>query len=99
MAAGLGGGMAAPATLRAQAAWPGERPIQIIVPFPPGGGTDINIRAMVPFFEKHLPGARFVVVNRGGAGGPGNASHAGHAALRPAGRSPGPARGGRSRSD
>jgi tripartite-type tricarboxylate transporter receptor subunit TctC len=53
---------------RAQAAWPGDKPIQLIVPFPPGGGTDINIRAMVPFFEKHLPGARFVVVNRPGAG-------------------------------
>jgi tripartite-type tricarboxylate transporter receptor subunit TctC len=60
--------LAAPAVARAQAAWPGDRPIQLIVPFPPGGGTDINIRAMVPFFEKHLPGARFVVVNRPGAG-------------------------------
>jgi tripartite-type tricarboxylate transporter receptor subunit TctC len=60
--------VAAPAVARAQAAWPGDRPIQLIVPFPPGGGTDINIRAMVPFFEKHLPGARFVVVNRPGAG-------------------------------
>ncbi|CAH0193001.1 hypothetical protein ROS9278_01732 [Roseomonas sp. CECT 9278] len=59
---------AAPIGARAQAAWPGDRPIQLIVPFPPGGGTDINIRAMVPFFEKHLPGARFVVVNRPGAG-------------------------------
>ncbi len=60
--------LATPAVARAQAAWPGDRPIQLIVPFPPGGGTDINIRAMVPFFEKHLPGARFVVVNRPGAG-------------------------------
>jgi tripartite-type tricarboxylate transporter receptor subunit TctC len=69
VAAGLAGAFA-PLAARAQGgAWPGERPIQIIVPFPPGGGTDINIRAMVPFFEKHLPGARFVVVNRGGAGG------------------------------
>ena len=65
--AGLAG-VAAPAIARAQGAWPGERPIQVIVPFPPGGGTDINIRAMVPYFEKHLPGARFVVVNRPGAG-------------------------------
>ncbi len=60
--------LAAPAVARAQAAWPGDKPIQLIVPFPPGGGTDINIRAMVPFFEKHLSGARFVVVNRPGAG-------------------------------
>lgn len=69
IAAGIGGALAAPGVLRAQGAWPGDRPIQIIVPFPPGGGTDVNLRAMVPFFEKHLPGARFIIVNRGGAGG------------------------------
>jgi tripartite-type tricarboxylate transporter receptor subunit TctC len=59
---------AAPLAARAQAPWPGDRPIQIIVPFPPGGGTDVNIRAMVPHFERHLPGARFIVANRPGAG-------------------------------
>ncbi len=53
---------------RAQTAWPGERPIGFIVPFPPGGGTDVMARAMVPYFERHLPGARFVVLNRPGAG-------------------------------
>jgi len=52
----------------AQPAWPNERPIQIIVPFPPGGGTDVNLRAMIPHFERHLPGARFIVLNRPGAG-------------------------------
>lgn len=60
--------LAAPGLASAQAAWPADRPIQIIVPFPPGGGTDINIRAMVPHFARHLPNARFVVVNRPGAG-------------------------------
>ena len=69
LAASLGAGLAAPTILSAQMGWPRERPIQIIVPFPPGGGTDINIRAMVSHFERHLPGARFVVLNRGGAGG------------------------------
>ncbi len=68
IAAGVAGTVAAPRLVRAQASWPGDRPIQIIVPFPPGGGTDINIRAMIPFFEKHLPGARFMVANRPGAG-------------------------------
>lgn len=68
IAAGLAGTLATPAALRAQGAWPGDRPIQIIVPFPPGGGTDVNIRAMIPYFEKHLPGARFMVANRPGAG-------------------------------
>lgn len=60
--------LAAPALAHAQAAWPGERPIGFIVPFPPGGGTDVMARAMVPYLERHLPGARFVVLNRPGAG-------------------------------
>lgn len=59
-----------PPAARAQApAWPAERPISIIVPFPPGGGSDVMARAMVPYLERHLGGgARFVVVNRPGAG-------------------------------
>ena len=60
--------LAAPAPSHAQAAWPGERPIGFVVPFPPGGGTDVMARAMVPHLERHLPGARFVVLNRPGAG-------------------------------
>ncbi len=63
--------LATPALSRigwAQPGWPSERSIQIIVPFPPGGGTDVNLRAMIPHFERHLPGARFIVVNRPGAG-------------------------------
>lgn len=65
IAAGLA---ALPLAARGQGAWPGERPISFIVPFPPGGGTDVMARAMIPFLEKHLPGARFVVLNRPGAG-------------------------------
>jgi tripartite-type tricarboxylate transporter receptor subunit TctC len=61
--------LAAPAVLRAQAAWPGEKPIEVVVPFPPGGGVDIMTRLTLPFVAKHLPGARFVVANRTGAGG------------------------------
>ncbi len=55
---------------RAQApAWPADRPISIILPFPPGGGSDVMARAMVPYLERHLGGgARFIVVNRPGAG-------------------------------
>jgi tripartite-type tricarboxylate transporter receptor subunit TctC len=63
-----GAALATPRIVRAQDAWPGGRPIQIIVPFPPGGGTDVNLRAMIPHFERHLPGAKFVVMNRPGAG-------------------------------
>jgi len=65
VAAGLAG---APFAARGQGSWPGERPISFIVPFPPGGGTDVMARAMVPYLEHHLPGARFVVLNRPGAG-------------------------------
>ena len=61
--------LATPAVLRAQpAGWP-ERPIEVIVPFPPGGGVDNMTRAVLPAVQNHLPGARFVVVNRAGAGG------------------------------
>ena len=56
-------------TLIARAAYP-ERPITLIVAYPPGGGTDLVARALAPFMEKYLgAGARIVVVNRSGAGG------------------------------
>jgi tripartite-type tricarboxylate transporter receptor subunit TctC len=54
---------------QAQSAWPGERPVEVIVPYPPGGGVDITTRLVLRFAPNHLPGARFVVVNRPGAGG------------------------------
>lgn len=51
------------------AAYP-ERPINLIIAFAPGGGTDIVARAMAPYIEKYLgDGARIVVYNRPGAGG------------------------------
>lgn len=47
-----------------------ERPITMIVAYPPGGGTDLVARALAPFVEKYLGGgAKIVVVNRAGAGG------------------------------
>jgi tripartite-type tricarboxylate transporter receptor subunit TctC len=47
-----------------------ERPITMIVAYPPGGGTDLVARALAPFIEKYLGGgAKIVVVNRAGAGG------------------------------
>lgn len=53
----------------AQAAWPQGRPIEIVVPFAPGGGMDAMARAIAPFLATHLPGARVIVSNRAGAGG------------------------------
>ncbi len=47
--------------------WP-SRPIRFIVPFPPGGGTDVNARIMAPRLTTAL-GQQVVVENRPGAGG------------------------------
>lgn len=54
---------------RAVSPWPGDRPIEVIVPYPPGGGVDTMARIVLPAVQAKLPGARFVVVNRAGAGG------------------------------
>jgi tripartite-type tricarboxylate transporter receptor subunit TctC len=49
------------------AAYP-ERPIRFIIPFPPGGSTDVIARAMQPKLEKLL-GQPVIIENRAGAGG------------------------------
>jgi len=51
----------------AEGAYP-ERPVRVIVTFPPGGGTDIVARMV---FQKvsERSGAAFIIDNRGGAGG------------------------------
>lgn len=64
LAASAGAGTAA-----ADTGWPAARPIEIIVPYPPGGGIDIMARLVARALPEHLPGARFVVTNRAGAGG------------------------------
>lgn len=51
----------------AQAAWP-ERPITLIVPFAPGGGTDSIARDIGKNLSQRL-GQPVVIDNRGGAGG------------------------------
>lgn len=54
----------------AHAAWPADQPINMIIAYAPGGGTDIIARNIIPFIEKYLgEGARINVINRPGAGG------------------------------
>jgi len=47
--------------------WP-SRPIRLIVPFPPGGTTDLVARLVQPYLQQSL-GTGIVVDNRGGASG------------------------------
>ena len=44
------------------------KPVHVIVPFPPGGGTDVVARTVTPKMAELL-GQPFVVENRAGAGG------------------------------
>jgi tripartite-type tricarboxylate transporter receptor subunit TctC len=53
--------------LQAQSEWP-TRPVTMIVPFPPGGGTDAFARPLAGLLPKQL-GQQILLDNRGGAGG------------------------------
>ncbi|MGQ3003184.1 MAG: Bug family tripartite tricarboxylate transporter substrate binding protein [Hydrogenophaga sp.] len=54
-------------TLTAAMAWP-EKPVTIIVPFPPGGSTDLIARTLQPKLQEKF-GGTFVVDNKAGATG------------------------------
>ena len=47
--------------------WP-NKTVKVIVPFPPGGGTDTVARPLTAKLSQML-GQQFVIENRGGAGG------------------------------
>jgi tripartite-type tricarboxylate transporter receptor subunit TctC len=52
------------------AAWPDDKPVEVVVGFAPGGGTDLMARKLFAFVQKRLGGkAQFVVVNKPGASG------------------------------
>ena len=65
---GLGTSLVLPQLALAQAAWPQGRTIKLVVPFPPGGATDILGRLMADRLGQAW-GTNLVVENRPGAGG------------------------------
>lgn len=64
VAAGL---VAAAPAVKAEADWP-DKPIRMVVPYPPGGGTDVVARIIQEDLSNQL-GQIVVIENRGGAAG------------------------------
>jgi len=55
-------------TLAQKVDFSGKR-IEVIVPFAPGGGSDVYIRAIAPYLEKYLPGHPTIIVRNIPGGG------------------------------
>lgn len=66
MLAGMAAAVA-PAAALAQPGYP-TKPIELMVPFPPGGGTDVLGRALAEALRGHLPQS-VIIVNKAGASG------------------------------
>jgi len=67
--AGLGlAGLGHAARAQVQPAWPTQI-IRLVVPFTPGGSTDLLARLIANRLERTIPGKGFVIENRPGAGG------------------------------
>jgi tripartite-type tricarboxylate transporter receptor subunit TctC len=64
----LAAGAALPFIARGAAAQ-GARPITLVVPYAPGGGTDLTAREFAHGFSEALGGQTVIVENRGGAAG------------------------------
>jgi tripartite-type tricarboxylate transporter receptor subunit TctC len=73
----LAAGLAVAAVAQAQS-WP-TKPVRFIVPFPPGGATDISARLLGQKLQE-MWGQTVVIENRGGAGGGVGAAEAARAA-------------------
>jgi tripartite-type tricarboxylate transporter receptor subunit TctC len=65
--AAAAGALALPLAGRTQTTWP-TKPVNLVVPFPAGGGTDTFARPLSAQFAKQT-GKTMVIDNRGGAGG------------------------------
>ncbi len=70
---------AQPAAPAIGTAWPGARPVRLVVPFPPGGATDAVGRLTGTLISQHI-GQQVIIENRGGAGGNLGAELAAHSA-------------------
>jgi len=57
-------GLILPVVARAET-WP-ARPVRIVVPYPPGGSTDVLARTLAAALQEAIPGSTFVVDNRPG---------------------------------
>ncbi len=64
---GAGPGFMLPAAAHAQGTWP-QRAVHIVVPYPPGGVTDLVVRQIAPSIAERL-GQPVIVDNRPGAAG------------------------------
>ncbi len=60
-------GLASYTQLVSAQSWP-TKPIKLVVPYPPGGGTDVIARIMQEPLGQAL-GQQIIIDNRGGAGG------------------------------
>ncbi len=73
----LGSATLLPAAGLAQSGWP-SKPVRIVVPFSPGGTTDLLARSLAPELQRVF-GQPFVIDNKPGAGGNLGAADVAHA--------------------
>ena len=66
--ASLAATLATPLAQAQAGGWP-TKPVTIVVPFPPGGGTDAFARPLFGAMTRNLGGRQFLIDNKGGAGG------------------------------